>query len=147
MDTGSSITSIIDDKLLGNIHEVNNPINMRTNVGCRVINKMGQISGLHKDMWCVPEGVVNIFGFADLAEQYRITYDSSKGDKFNVHTDTGIVKFQRNEKLYEYVLLEGYEEEVNKMEKVMNETPMNVEIVAENRRNYLTQQFERAKVS
>ena len=98
-------------------------------------------------MWFDPEGVMNTFGFADLAEQYRITYDSAKADKFNVHTDTGIIKFKRNGKLYEYNLPEGYENEEKKMKTAMVETPIYVETVAENRKNYSTQQFERAKVA
>jgi hypothetical protein len=40
--------------------------------------------------------IANIFGFAKLEDQYRITYDSSVEKAFNAHTNDGIVKCARS---------------------------------------------------
>ena len=57
--------------------------------------------------------MTNIFGFAGTVDRYRVTYDLQIKDAFNVYTQYGIVKFQRNkEGLYTYKPKRCYLEEV-----------------------------------
>ena len=41
-------------------------------------------------------------GFSHMADKYRVTYDNSVEDAFVVHTNTGIIKFNRDGRLYTY---------------------------------------------
>jgi hypothetical protein len=39
--------------------------------------------------------MANIFGLAHMTDKYRVTMDTSKENCFNVHTEAGVIKFQR----------------------------------------------------
>jgi hypothetical protein len=92
----------MNPKMLSNIKPAAKPLTMVTNAGSKKQFKKGNIHGFG-EAWFDPDQVANIFGFARLAEQYRITYDSDIENAFNVHTNDGIVKFKKNEDgLYVY---------------------------------------------
>jgi hypothetical protein len=76
---------------------------MATNAGTKTLNLKGDVIGFGK-AWYDPDFMANIFGFAKMAEQYRITYDSNIEDAFLVHTEDGdVLKFERtSEGLYAY---------------------------------------------
>ena len=40
--------------------------------------------------------MANIFGFSHMADKYRVMYNNSVEDCFNVHTKNGVVKFNPN---------------------------------------------------
>jgi len=95
LDTGSTFSSVHNKNLITNIKEATKPIMMKTNTGKRLIKEEGTIDGFNKQIWYDPEAAVNIFGFKDVKEQYRITYDSKQEDAFNIHLDdNNKVKFK-----------------------------------------------------
>ena len=76
-----------------------------------------------------------------------MTYDTDIKDIFYCHTQSGIVEFGRTEEgLYIISLPEGYKDEVQTQNN--NEIGhSHITTVAENRRNYTTAEFERAKMA
>jgi hypothetical protein len=92
----------MNPKLLSDIKATRRPLTMVTNAGHKKMSLKGKVNGFG-DAWYDPDQIANIFGFAKLEDQYRITYDSSVEKAFNVHTNDGIVKFERNsDGLYTY---------------------------------------------
>ena len=90
------------------------------------------------------ELLVNIFGFAGVADRYRVTYDSWKEDAFNVHTNNGVVQFKRNNHgLYTYKPRESYIKEVEAKNNMCNL----VTTVNENKVGYTKRQIEDAKTA
>ena len=81
-------------------------------------------------VWFDNDAIANIFGFADLVDKHRITYDSRKEDAFVVHvSDDKKLKFKRTDKgLYQYEVPSKCKEslEVNHI----------IDTVAENRMGY-----------
>ena len=97
-------------------------------------------------MWFHEEAIANIFGFGDLVNKYRITYDSEKEDAFLVHMEHKTVKFTRTpEGLYQFTVPQSYKEELkmNQEEKSNNM----IQTVDENKIVYTKRQMERAKVA
>jgi len=75
LDTRSTFSSIKNRKLLKNVKRLNDPITMNTNVGSRVIMEDSEITGV-KQRDCFDEkSMANILSFAEMADQYCITYD------------------------------------------------------------------------
>jgi DNA-binding cell septation regulator SpoVG len=75
---------------------------MVTNAGTKKMFLKGVVNGFG-EAWYDPDQVANIFGFAKLEDQCRITYDSTIENAFYVQTDDGIVKLKCNKHgLYVY---------------------------------------------
>jgi hypothetical protein len=109
---GSTIgATIMNPKMMSNIKSVAKPLTMVTNAGSKKLFKKGDINGFG-EAWYDPDQVSNIFGFAKLEDQNRITYDASIEKAFNVYTNDGIVKFKRNDDgLYVYRPSDDYLED------------------------------------
>ena len=156
LDTGSTIgATIMNPELLSDITLAKVPLEMVTNAGTKKMFKKGKIEGFG-EAWYDPDQVANIFGFAKLEDQYRITYDSSIEKAFNVYTKDGIVKFKRNKDgLYIYQPSNEYITDVkreNQHELVLkkdttDEERVNflIDTVEENKSGYTQRQFENAK--
>ena len=89
---------------------------------------------------------MNIFGFADLVDKHRITYDSAKEDAFLIHMPEKIVKFKRSP--------EGlYFHQAPKKNKAMLDKPIDTKIshmvttVSENMKGYTLRQCKCAKAA
>ena len=67
---------------------------MQANAGSKVVMLEADVAGIGTAYYD-PTQVANIFGFAHMADKYRVTYDSSVEDAFLVHTNDGIIKFDR----------------------------------------------------
>ena len=105
---------------------------------------------MDNNLWLDENSMANIISFGELANQYRITYDSEITDCFYCHTQTGIVEFRRTEEgLYSILLPEGYKDEVKNYDnkKTGEVGYLHVTTTAEIRRNYSTGQFNRAKLA
>ena len=87
------------------------------------------------EVWFNPRAITNIFSYAEMADRYRVTYDSSKQDAFTVHLPHKEVKFQR-------IGLNLY---VFKPETVTQSGIQFINTVEENSRFYTQRQFQRAK--
>jgi hypothetical protein len=128
------------------------PIQMRTNAGTKVMALEGQVDGFGR-VYYDPTQMANIFGFAKLADNHRIVYDSEKEDAFHVYMDHGIVKFTRtDEGLYVYKPTPKFLQAVaatKGMKPLANyqahETSLLVSTVSENKLGYTKRQFDDAK--
>ena len=88
---------------------------MVTNAGQKNLYKRGGLIGMNDPPWYNPNSMANVFSYAKMAKQYKITYDNTVEDAFIVHTETGLVKFKRNDEgLYVYKLPDSYKAAVNK---------------------------------
>ena len=149
LDTGSSIgATFTNPDLITNIRVTQQPIQMNTNAGYKVLGLEGQVPGFEKAYYD-PTMMTNIFGFAELVSKYRIVYDSDVEDAFKVYTKDGIIKFKQNQEgLYVYKPTTNYMKSVAR-QKGMN-PPVErhnylVSSVEENKMGYTKRQFEDAK--
>ena len=153
LDSGSTIGgTFMNPDLLTDIRESDNPIQMSTNAGSKILDTEGTFEGFG-DVWIDPTQIANILGFSHVKTKHRITYDSAVEDAFNVHTDAGIVKFKgTDEGLYAYEPGPRYRKSVAKANKrsprrKSSNTKMNhmVSTVKENRLGYTQREFDNAK--
>jgi hypothetical protein len=73
LDTGSTIgATIANPDLIPNLKATSSPLQMATNAGTKTLNLKGDVIGFGK-AWYGPGFMANIFGFAKMAEQHRIT--------------------------------------------------------------------------
>ena len=109
LDTGSSIgATFMNPDMVTDIKMSNQPIQMNTNAGFKILGLEGQVPGFGK-VYYDPTMMTNIFGFGKLVSKYRIVYDSDVEDAFKVYTNEGVIKFKQNkEGLYVYRPSEKY---------------------------------------
>jgi hypothetical protein len=149
LDTGSTMgATVMNPKLLSKIKKATKPLEMVTNAGTKKMFYKGVIHGFGDALYD-PNRVANIFGFAKLEDQCRITYDSSVEKALNVHTTDGIVKFSRNKDgLYVYRPSKNYLREVANDDKGGDEPTqdltMMIQSVNENKKRYTQRQFDDA---
>ena len=94
-----------------NIRKSDDPLMMTTNAGTRKMDLDGDVKGFGIAKYD-PNQITNIFGFSHMTDMCRVTYDSSVEDAFIVHTANGIVKFNRDGRLYTYKPSQKYLNEV-----------------------------------
>ena len=119
----------------GKIRESKNTLELHTNAGFKR-NKMEVDVPGYGTVWFEPDAIANFFGFTDLVDKHRITYDSAKEDAFLIHMPQKIVKFKRSPKgLYFHQAPKKY--------KAMLDRPIDMKIshmvttVLENMRGYM----------
>ena len=88
------------------------------------------------EVWYNENAITNIFSYAEMADKYRITYDSEKEDAFVVHLPDKPVRFERIG-----INLYVFKPPVNKA----TDTIQLLSTVEENKSFYTLRQFERAK--
>ena len=141
LDTGATFTSVKNQDIIANLQKAQTPIEMKTNVGTRRIETVGELPGFDNKVWYDKKSVANIFSFAELANQHRITYDSEKGDEFNIHYGNSIIKFPRSaEGLYYYRVSDNYKKTIKDMQGHNF-----VEMIKENMEGYSKEEIERAR--
>ena len=118
LDTGATFSLVKNRALITGVTKAKDGICMRTNVGTRNLEEHGRFMGFDRPLWYNKNSIANIFSFAELAQQYRITYDSSKGDHFNIHgTSIGTMKFKKSKQgLYYNNFLKNKKESIIKEE-------------------------------
>ena len=145
LDNGLTMSLFANPDLVEKIRESKNTLELHTNTGCKRNKTEADVPGFGM-VWFNPDAIANIFGFADLVDKHRITYDSVKEDAFLIHMPQKIVKFQRSpEGLYFHQAPKKY--------KTMLDKPMDMKIshmvttVSENMKGYTSRQCERAKAA
>jgi hypothetical protein len=138
LDTGSTMSIFHEPNWVEDIKK-SSPIHMSTNAGVRSVNRKANVPGFG-EVWFDDDAIANIFGFANLVDKYRVTYDSQEEDAFIVHTENGRVKFERTpEGLYAYRLTDSYKKILTKQ----GECNL-VDTVKENRMGLTKREFQRA---
>ncbi|MGC8546002.1 MAG: hypothetical protein ACP5NR_08700 [Athalassotoga sp.] len=142
--------------LVTGIKVAKHPLMMTTNAGSKVIGLKGHGNGFGK-VYYDPTSMANIFGLAQLADKYRVTFDSEVENAFVVHVNDRVVKFARTpEGLYAYKPSDRYLAEVAES-KCMNPPDSTdavtdyrgksflISSVEENRKGYTQCQFDDAR--
>ena len=138
LDTGSTITTIMNPDLITNICTAKYLIGMRTNAGSKKLMLKGDINK-YGSVWYDPTSAVNIFGFSELIDKgYKIKYDSDIADTFMIKDkNNNTIQFGRTEEgLYTYKPSNKY---MNKVAMQKNMIPMSniVTTIKENRSGYI----------
>lgn len=94
LDSGSTIgATVMNSDLVSNICSSSKPTIMSTNAGTKVLGTNADVPGFRVAKYD-PIHMANIFGFLHMADKYRITYDNSIDNCFNVHTNKGSSQIQ-----------------------------------------------------
>ena len=109
LDSGSTLSIFANPDLVQDIKTSTTMLEMATNGGTTMSNKVAQVPGFGQ-VWYNEKAIVNIFGLSDLKNKHRVTYDSTKEDAFLVHVNGGkILKFKGTEDgLYLYEVPKAY---------------------------------------
>jgi hypothetical protein len=94
------VTAFKNKRFLKEIRTVKGGIKINCNAGAVVTNKKGKFGRLN--IWCLPDGIANIFSMHKLEKMYRITYDSCEGF-YVVHTPRGEVHFHKDKQGLPYI--------------------------------------------
>ena len=142
LDNQSSVTVFSNKELVENIHATDDTLKLYTNGGTLTTNLKCNIPEWG-EAWFAPNGITNIFSYAEMAKRYRITSDSSVEKAFTVHLPQKKVKFEEIENgLYVFIPNKF------KIPEKMPEKFKNVQFlssVKENKKFVTLNQFERAK--
>jgi hypothetical protein len=149
IDTGATFSSMKNKDLLAGVYEVKRPIKICTITGTRIVAERGEMLGMKCDPWLDKDSMANIISFAELKDQYRITYDSKKADSFFCHMDDGIVEFGRTkEGLYTVRLSEIYKKAVaEKNGSTVLKGESLISSVGENMSHFSAAETKRAKMA
>ena len=146
LDNGSTMSLFSNSELVENIVDDGSRLILRTNAGQKECNTKATVPGFGT-VWFDKEAIANIFGFADLVEKHRITYDSDQEDAFLVHMPNKIIKFKQNgEGLYQYKTTPKYKQDLVKTMARTGESHV-IASVKENSIGHTKRQLERAKLA
>ena len=102
-DNQSTSTIFCNKDYVCDIGPSKDPLDLETNGGVFTTQTEATVPGFWKRVWFDERAITNIFAMHELAQQYRITFDSSKENAFIVHSDPPI-KFQKAPNgLYYYI--------------------------------------------
>ena len=136
LDNGSSTSIFTNPNMVRDITTVDTPLELMTNGGELITYQQATVPGFGR-VWYDDRSIANIFGFAELKDKYRITYDSEIEDAFIVHLSTQPIKFTRTANgLYTYTPSESY----------FRQTTL-VQTVQENQQFYTNRQIQRAQLA
>jgi len=111
----------MNKKLLKNVCDAKKPLSLHCNAGMATVNKVGDLAG-YGTVWYFEEGIANILSLNNVKKKYRVTYDSTASDCFEVHRADGtkhIFKPSKKGLLYSSVnnnifLVTTIEDKINK---------------------------------
>ncbi|KAI2506113.1 Reverse transcriptase (RNA-dependent DNA polymerase) [Fragilaria crotonensis] len=134
LDNQSSVSVFCNKELVQNIRRSNDgDMHLSTNGGVLVTTHKADLPQWG-EVWFNESAITNIISYAEMADRYRITYDSGKEDAFIVHlSDDKAVRFTRlGNNLY------VFKPPIKKQVQLLN-------TVEENKTFFTQRQFERAK--
>jgi hypothetical protein len=89
LDSGSSCSVFCDKSLLSNIHRSKHDLTVLTNGGTQVSSQRGSLIKFF-EVWFNPDSMLNILSWSEVAEHFRITFDSAIDDCIMVHIADGV---------------------------------------------------------
>jgi hypothetical protein len=144
LDNGSTLSLFSNPELVQDIQTTETTLSLTTNAGVKQSNQEAFVPGFGKvlSFYDKDATIANIFGFSDLKQKHRITYDSEKEDAFLVHMENEkVLKFECSP---EGLVSKDYKDDLKKPEVGTSNL---ISTVTENRRGYTGRQFERAKIA
>ena len=110
LDSQSTIDVFSNSGLLTKIHKTNNTLRIRCDVGMKITNFRGHLSG-YIWVWYYPEGIVNILSLSRVRKRFRVTFDSAMDKCFHVHKAGKVLRFQEaSRRLYYFDIADRDEE-------------------------------------
>jgi len=88
LDSQSTVNVFKNRKLLKNIRDAKKALSLHCNAGIAMVNKIGDLPG-YGTVWFYEDGIANILSLNNLKKKYRVTYDSTAYDCFEVHKADG----------------------------------------------------------
>ena len=83
LDNQSTTDIFCNPAYLTNIHDSGEQMTVFTNGGSLTTTKKGTLNGYGK-VWYHPDAMMNILSMSKVKKQFRVTYDSSKKDRFTI---------------------------------------------------------------
>jgi len=78
----------MNNKLLKNIHDAKKTLSLHCNAGVSTVDKISDLPG-YSTVWFYEDGIANILSLNNVKNKYRVTYDSTAYDCFEVHKADG----------------------------------------------------------
>ena len=149
LDNQSNVSIFSNPNFVYNHTTVDQGLRLATNGGILETNKQAKVPGFGQ-VWFDKNAITNIFSFAEMEDQYQITYDSSKEKAFIVHMPDKQIKFRRSDNgLYycnvDYAIKDN--QVVKPSGKKVTFKQNMVQTLDENKKFYTNRQIERAKVA
>ncbi len=87
IDSQSTIDLFCNPTMVSKVWKADSMMRLSSNGGNMLITNTCRINGYHKDAWFDMRAIANIVSLANVCEQYRVTFDSDKGQTFVVHRE------------------------------------------------------------
>lgn len=84
LDSMSSVDVFGEQRLLSNIRTVPHSMRIICNAGAVLVTQMGTFQG-YGEVWYHPAAIANILSLSNVRRRFRVTFDSSTGNRFVVH--------------------------------------------------------------
>ncbi|KAI2491042.1 Reverse transcriptase (RNA-dependent DNA polymerase) [Fragilaria crotonensis] len=92
LDNQSTVDVFCNKRMLSNIREHTNAMDIHCNAGITSTKWIGELKG-YGTVWYNPSGIANILSLSRVKEHgYRVTFDTSEGNAFHVHKSDGDVR-------------------------------------------------------
>ena len=88
LDSQSTVDVFKNKKLLKNIRDAKKALSLHCNAGIATVDKIGDLPG-YRTVWFYEDGIANILSLNNVKKKYRVTYDSTAHDCFEVHKADG----------------------------------------------------------
>ena len=88
LDSQSTVDVFKNKKLPKNIHDAKKALSLHCNAGIATVDKIGDLPG-YGTVWFYKDGIANILSLNNVKKKYRVTYDSTAYDCFEVHKGDG----------------------------------------------------------
>jgi hypothetical protein len=145
LDSCSSEHLMCNKDMVHNIKQAPKQLDMASNGGNIVTQHQADMNKAGK-VWFNKDAIANILSLGKLADKYRITFDSAVENAFNIHTEDGIIKFQKNTaNLYEHrpTMIKRKNEHDNTAIVSQN----HIQTVEENMKMFTPRQIQQAKAA